>query len=127
MTVDRPRDLEPCPERPEHHFLWYSHDRRHTIKHAHTHACAHKHEHPLGCWQREPPGHRDRCVLAHTVGWSSVNYTAATRAPSVSKTNKPTYMPGNYSSLEFKTGEVAVVWGQFPCSVPNFPLLQQYP
>lgn len=35
MTVDRPRDLDRCPERPEHHFLLYPHDHRHTHMHAH--------------------------------------------------------------------------------------------
>lgn len=37
MTGDRSTDLEPCPERPEHHFLLYPHD--HRDAHTQSHTC----------------------------------------------------------------------------------------
>ena len=84
MTVDRPGDLEPYPERPENNFLFV-----HTQTRTDTHISTHAKEHPLVYWCCEAQGHRERCVLVH-----SVNYSAATLAPSVSKMNEPTYMPG---------------------------------
>lgn len=87
MTVDRPRVLEPCPERPEHHFLLYPHTHayRDTRRHAHTHS-VHR-------WLCEPPCHRDKCALAFR--WGSVNHTAATQPPTSFKMNGPTLAAGN--------------------------------
>lgn len=100
MTVDRPRDLEPCPERPEHHFLLYPQDRRHKRTHlSHTHVHMHAHINTNILWAAGDvsPWATGIDVFWH-IGLSSVNYSAATLAPSASKMNEPTYMPGNNSS-----------------------------
>lgn len=92
MTVDRPRDLDLCPERPEHHFLLYPHDHRCT-----HHMYAHINTNILWAAGGMSPWATGIDVFWH-IGRGGVNYTAATPAPSASKMNEPTYMPGNNSS-----------------------------
>lgn len=90
MTVDRPRDLEPCPERPEHYFPLHSHDRTHTRAHINT----------IILWAAGnlSPWATGIDAFWH-MGLSSVNYTVAILAHSISKMNEQTFMPGNNSGL----------------------------
>lgn len=86
MAVDRLRDLEPCLERPDHHFLLNPHD------HRHTHAHAQINMNILWAAGDVSPWATGIDVFWH-IGWDSVNYTAAT--PFASKMNEPTYMSGS--------------------------------